>query len=144
VIRRAGPANVEGIVAVFERSFATLDFLPVLHTHEEHLGFFGAVVAERDVYVYDENGIAGFAALGGDVLSHLYVTPEAFGRGIGSALLAEAKRLRPAGFTFWVFQANERARRFYEAHGCTALRFTDGTGNEERTPDVLYEWRPRS
>jgi hypothetical protein len=34
------------------------------------------------------------------------------------------------------------ARRFYERHGLRAVRFTDGTGNEEKTPDALYEWRP--
>jgi len=35
-----------------------------------------------------------------------------------------------------------RARRFYEAHGATAVEFTDGEGNEEKTPDVRYEWKP--
>jgi GNAT superfamily N-acetyltransferase len=143
MIRAATASDLEAIVAVFERSFATLDFLPELHTHDEHLAFFGRAVREWEVYVWEENGaVVGFAALEGDMLSHLYVAPESFAKGVGSALLAEAKRRRPDGFTFWVFQANERARRFYEARGCAAVRFTDGSGNEERTPDVLYEWRP--
>jgi GNAT superfamily N-acetyltransferase len=142
VIRRAAAEDVEAIVAVFEPSFATLDFLPVLHTHEEHVAVVGRIVDESEVFVYDDEGIQGFAALRDDVLSHLYIAPEAFGRGIGSALLAEAKRQRPHGFTFWVFQANERARGFYERRGCAPVRFTDGADNEERTPDVLYEWRP--
>jgi hypothetical protein len=43
---------------------------------------------------------------------------------------------------FWVFQQNERARNFYEAHGAVAAKFTDGSGNEEKTPDVRYEWKP--
>ena len=38
------------------------------------------------------------------------------------------------------FQANTRARRFYETHGFRAIRFTDGADNEERTPDVRYRW----
>jgi GNAT superfamily N-acetyltransferase len=142
MIRRATAADVEAIVSAFEPSFATLSFLPVLHTHEEHLAFFGRAVAESEVYVHEQDAIDGFAALAGDVLTHLYVAPEAFGRGIGSALLAEAKQQRPRGFTFWVFQENKRARRFYERRGCTAVRFTDGAGNEEQTPDVLYEWQP--
>ena len=45
--------------------------------------------------------------------------------------------------TFWVFQQNARARRFYERHGCRAIEFTDGAFNEEKTPDVLYEWHPQ-
>ncbi len=50
--------------------------------------------------------------------------------------------LRPDGIQFWVFQQNERARRFYEAHGAVAVEFTDGERNEERTPDVGYAWKP--
>jgi GNAT superfamily N-acetyltransferase len=143
MIRQAVAGDAEGIVAAFELSFGTLDFLPALHTHEEHLAFFGRIVDEGEVLVYDHDGIEGFAALDGDVLGHLYVVPGAFGRGIGSALLSEVKRRRPDGFTFWVFQANEHARRFYERHGCVPIRFTDGAENEEGTPDVLYEWRPQ-
>ena len=41
-------------------------------------------------------------------------------------------------------QQNERARRFYEARGFRAVEFTDGEANEEKTPDVRYEWRPSS
>ena len=52
--------------------------------------------------------------------------------------------LRPDGFQFWVFQQNERARRFYEAHGAVAVEFTDGEGNEEKTPDVRYRWTSSS
>jgi putative acetyltransferase len=143
VIRPAVAADIEGVVAVFEPSFATLEFLPLLHTHEEHRAYFGRVIAADEVYVHEQEGIDGFAALARDVLSHLYVAPEAFGRGVALALFAEAKRQRPRGFTFWVFQQNERARSFYERLGCTAIRFTDGADNEERTPDVLYQWRPQ-
>jgi hypothetical protein len=38
------------------------------------------------------------------------------------------------------FQTNTRARRFCEARGFRAIRFTDGADNEERTPDVRYRW----
>jgi GNAT superfamily N-acetyltransferase len=144
VIRRAGPEDVEAIVAVFERSFATLSFLPMLHSHEEHLAFFGRCVAEGEAWVWEEGAVAGFAILDGDELSHLYVEPDEAGRGVGGALLDRAKERRPDGFTLWVFQDNEQARRFYERRGLRCVRLTDGSGNEERTPDALYEWRPAS
>jgi len=51
---------------------------------------------------------------------------------------------QPNGFRFCVFQQNERARRFYEQHGCRLLELTDGAANEERQPDALYEWKPGS
>ena len=33
-------------------------------------------------------------------------------------------------------------RRFYERNGCRVVELTDGSGNEEREPDALYEWAP--
>jgi ribosomal protein S18 acetylase RimI-like enzyme len=42
----------------------------------------------------------------------------------------------------FVFQANAGARRFYEAHGFTLLRLSDGQDNEECCPDALYQWLP--
>ena len=74
--------------------------------------------------------------------AQLFVHPDAIGTGVGHALFEHVKTRRPDGFWFWVFQQNDRARRFYEAHGAIAVEFTDGAGNEEKTPDVRYEWRP--
>ena len=65
-----------------------------------------------------------------------------FLRGIGSALLERAKARMPGGFRLWVFQANTGARRFYERNGLRVVRLTDGSENEEETPDALYEWLP--
>src|SRR4029077_5471793 len=136
MIRRATASDVEEIVAIYEPSFALLDFLPKLHTHEEHLAFFGERVHDSEVYLLGR----GFAILDGDWLNHLYVHPDEIGTGVGHALFEHAKALRPAGLQFWVFQQNERAGRFYEAHGAVAIEFTDGSGNEEKTPDVRYRW----
>jgi hypothetical protein len=49
---------------------------------------------------------------------------------------------RPHGLALYTFQVNGRARRFYERHGFAATWFGDGSANEERQPDVRYEWRP--
>jgi putative acetyltransferase len=145
MIRRAGPDDVDAIAAVFRRSFATLDFLPALHTPDENHAFLARVLAEQDVWVAERNGvILGFLALEGDLGTLFYVDPDEHDRGIGSALFAEAQRARPAGFRFWVFQQNANARRFYENRGCTVVELTDGSGNEERTPDALYQWLPAS
>ena len=53
-----------------------------------------------------------------------------------------AKERRPNGFRLWVFQGNEGARRFYERQGLRLVELTDGSANEEREPDALYEWVP--
>ena len=97
----------------------------------------------HEVWVWDADGrILGFAAVDAeDEVPAFYVEPDAQSRGIGTALFDRLKESRPDGFRFWVFQENARARRFYERHGAVAIDSTDGSGNEERQPDVLYEWR---
>lgn len=143
MIRRAVPDDATAIAALFRRSFGTLTFLPSLHTKEEDLVFFGAAVAEQEVWVWDEDGrVLGFAALGDTMLNHLYVEPAEQTRGIGAALLAQAKLRRDQGFRLWTFQQNTSARRFYENRGFRIIEMTDGARNEEREPDVLYEWSP--
>ncbi len=130
---------------MFIASFRTLTFLPSLHTDEETVDFItNTVLRDQEVLVAELGGrIVGFVAMSnGDFLEHLYVHPDLQGRGIGSSLLDRAKDRMPAGFRLWVFQANTRARRFYERHGFRVVELTDGAGNEERTPDALYEWKP--
>jgi len=81
-------------------------------------------------------------------LHSLYVAPGRTGQGVGAVLLEVAKSLRPDGLGLWVFQSNERARRFYAAHGFVEVRRTDGLGpdgNEEQQPDIEMCWpAPRS
>ena len=143
-IRRAGPSDPGAIADVFIASFEPLlSFLPRLHTHDEDRAFIRDLVDRHEVWVAEDEGrIVGFAAISAAKLEQLYVHPDEQGRGIGGALLAKTKERQPAGFMLWVFQQNERARRFYEACGLTLVQLTDGSGNEEKTPDALYEWRP--
>lgn len=143
MIRRARSADVDAIAELYERSFGTLTFLPVLHTLEEHRTWFARVVARSEVWVWDRGGtVLGFIALGDASVEYLYVEPEMTGQLIGSALVEQAKARRPGGFTLWTFQQNEGARRFYERHGLRVIRMTDGERNEEKTPDALYAWTP--
>lgn len=114
--------------------------VPKMHTAAEDLAYFASVVREQEVYVIDMDGVLrGFIALTPGWVHHLYVHPEYHGKGIGTALLAHAKSLQNE-LTLWTFQANANARRFYERHGFSAVEFTDGSTNEERTPDVRYHW----
>ena len=144
MLRRARAEDANAVADVFVAAFAGLDFLPVLHTEAETRRWISAtLLPTHEVWVAERDGqVVGFAALGDALLGHLYVRPDAQGRGIGGALLAKAKERRPAGFDLWVFQQNEGARRFYERHGLTCVELTDGSGNEERTPDARYAWSP--
>jgi GNAT superfamily N-acetyltransferase len=144
-LRRARPDDAPAVAEVFLAARASaMPYLPELHTREEIRAWFRDVVLtdlEVVVALVDER-VAGFAALDEDALNHIYVHPEMQGRGIGDALLARVKELRADGFRLWVFQRNTDARRFYEQRGLRLVEVTDGSGNEEREPDALYEWRP--
>jgi len=72
-------------------------------------------------------------------IEQLYVLPDAIGQGVGSLLIDKAKTLNSL-LRLRTFQENTGARRFYERHGFKIIAFSDGSENEERCPDMLYEW----
>lgn len=125
-----------------------MDYLPPVP--EEHIGLIAERMKEHeDIWVADDDGrVVGFLAIEysrtmrGETLEKLYVEPDEQGRGVGTALLEQAKALRPGGLHLWVFQKNTGARRFYERHGFRLVKLTDGADNMEHEPDALYAWRP--
>ena len=72
-------------------------------------------------------------------IDQLYVLPDFVGQGVGSLLLKHALESLSRPVRLYTFQANTGASKFYERHGFRAIEFTDGSANEERCPDVLYE-----
>ena len=81
-----------------------------------------------------------FLAREGDEVRLLYTHPDHIGNGAGSLLLNAAKDKAASYLELWCFQANIKARKFYEAHNFLPVEFTDGARNEEKTPDVRYRW----
>ena len=144
ILRRATLADAQAVAVVHRMAMrVSLSFLPELHTAEEDLRFFSErFLPAYEVWVADADGeIVGYIGFDADWVQHLYLLPEFQGQGIGPELLALALADgRPR--RLWTFQQNTRARRFYEARGFVLLELTDGAGNEEKTPDALYEWRP--
>lgn len=105
--------------------------------------FRDVVVPLRETWVADaRGGIVGVMVLRDGELSQLYLDPHWRGRGLGDRFVALAKERSPGGLDLWTFQVNKPAHRFYERHGFVAVEHTDGSGNEEREPDVRYVWRP--
>lgn len=145
ILRRALAADAQAVAVVHRTATRmSLSFLPELHTAEDDLRFFAQrFLPANAVWVADADGlVAGYVGFDPDWINHLYVHPDFQGQGLGSQLLvlalADGRSRR-----LWTFQQNARARRFYEARGFVLVELTDGSGNEEKTPDALYEWRPQ-
>jgi GNAT superfamily N-acetyltransferase len=149
IVRNATLADAEAVTHVMvESRKALVPFAPMAHTPDEVCAWIGrSLIPTGAVWVaLADQKIVAMMVISDDNtqrwINQLYVLPGFESRGIGSQLLHCAHRqLRPP-IRLWTFAANAGARRFYERHGYTALRFTDGAGNEERCADVLYEFSP--
>lgn len=116
---------------------------PGIHTDDEVRGWVGGWNLEDwDVWLAEapSGEPLGYAVVAADWLHSLYVAPETAGRGVGGALLDLVKSLRPNGFCLWVFVSNTPARTFYDHRGLVELERTDGSTNEEKSPDLKLAW----
>ena len=103
----------------------------------------------RTAVFVDGDQVRGFAAVGpsrelagwGEIWA-LYVAPDAWGRGVGSALFADAiAALAAAGLRrvfLWVLEGNARALQFYQGNGLVL----DGTRKVEDGLPQLRLRRP--
>ncbi len=144
-LRLAGSHEAAEIAEVWLRSrvASVPEIPPPVHTEEEVQAWFAEVVCPtNEVWVAGVCGtVFGLLVLEDAWIDQLYVDPDHVGRGVGGQLVAVAKRRRPAGLKLWTFQANVRARCFYERHDFVATGTTAGE-NEEGAPDIRYEWTP--
>jgi GNAT superfamily N-acetyltransferase len=150
VLRAATAADAPRVAEILLASRAAhLPYLPLVHPPADVRAWVaGVLMPSGGVRVADVGGeLRAMAAHAVDNgcgwIEQLYVEPGFTGRGLGEALLqlclAELHAAGAHPVRLWCFQANTGARRFYERHGFVAVDFTDGRGNEEGCPDVLYE-----
>lgn len=141
--RPAALSDAPAVARILRASMRTaMPWLPDLHTPDEDLWFVeNRLLPHATVTVAEVDGVpVAFSALAEGWVEHLYILLEHQRRGIGSAFICRAQAAAP-DLQLWAFQQNLPARRFYEAHRFRAVEFTDGSGNEEKTPDVRYHWR---
>ena len=140
-LRPARPTDAAEVAEVFLAARRhSLSYLPDVHTDEETRSWIrNTVLPDTTVWIAESAGtVVAFLSLEGEKLEHLYVHPSFHSQGIGTALLDKAFDLSSGRLTLYTFARNEVARRFYERRGFRAIAF--GTDNEEKEPDVLYEW----
>ena len=146
MVRSAQPHDASRIAEVYLASRrAFLPYAPLVHSSVEvRLWVRETLMVTRTVYVDEEDGrLTGFVAWTqtpeAGWIDQIYLAPGDTGRGIGTRLLDVALTHLKYPVRLYTFQANEGSRRFYERHGFLVLKFGDGSNNEERCPDVLYE-----
>ncbi len=143
--RRAGPEDAEAVADLLIRSRrAALGAIPAaVHSDADVREWIRTVVIpEREVWLVEDAGSRplGVLVLDEDWVDQLYVDPSFTGMGWGSRLIQLAKSRRPAGLQLWTFVTNTEAQRFYLRHGFVVAETTDGSGNEEKAPDIRFVW----
>ena len=122
-----------------------MSFTQLVHTETEiHQWMREELIPDQNVLVLEEDAeIKAMMATSenetGSWINHLFVEAENVGRGYGTRLIGKALSELKRPIRLYVFQENHRARRFYERKGFQAVKFSDGSTNEEKCPDVLYE-----
>lgn len=142
-LRPATTDDLPGIAELYQRVRAASvpAMPPLVHTPAEVVAHVtGWDLGAREVWIAEAERLVGFMTLTSTWLESLYVAPDAQREGVGSALLEVATSTRPGGFALWVFESNQGARRFYRRHGLIELEGTDGSANEEQSPDIRMAW----
>lgn len=142
VLRPADESDAAAVADIHLASRRGAAMPPSVHSDDEVRDWLGGRFRSGDeIWLAEVDGApAGYARMTPTWLDDLYVAPAYAGRGVGSALLDLVKAQRPHGICLWVFESNAAARSFYEHRGFVELEHTDGSGNEERSPDIKLAW----
>jgi GNAT superfamily N-acetyltransferase len=144
-IRQAavGQASLLADLWLRSRASSVPSIPPAVHTDMEiHEWFREVVLPNQEVWVaVNASSPVGLMVLDDAWIDQLYVDPAFTRQGVGGELVDQAKAIRPNGLKLWTFKSNIGARRFYERHGFIEVAETPGD-NEEKAPDVCYQWRP--
>lgn len=118
MIRSANDDDTQAILDIWlAASIAAHDFVPAEFWRAQLDDMRMRYLPASQAFVYEQEGrVAGFHALSGHTLAALFVQSEWQGRGIGTALLSHARRLR-GELTLSVYLANQPSVQFYLAQG---------------------------
>ena len=150
-IRKASPHDVELLLGIQRAASAAAfahifppDLYPFPDDGVRELWVAALADPEVDVYVTEGEPV-GSVSVGHGYLRTLYVVPEEWSRGVGSALHDHGvARLRARGVAeakLWTLSANEAGRRFYERRGWRLTGETRVVPFPPNPLDVQYSLR---
>lgn len=139
----AKPEDAPAVGRILSDWIDETDWMPRIHKREDEQHFAAELVRRGWVTVARKDGaVVGFMARDGEDVVALYIDRSARGQGVGGALIARAKR-KARRLELWTFQFNHAARAFYESHGFVEVARTGGARNDEKLPDIKYQWEKR-
>ena len=145
-IRGARVSDAARVARCYLASRKTLlPYAPLPHTDDEVLAWVRDVLLPTDgvTMAMESGAVLGLIAMsqrdGSHWVDQLYVHPARMRRGVASTLLQLQLGRLQGTVRLYTFEPNRGARAFYEKHGFKAIGFGDGSNNESRCPDVLYE-----
>lgn len=118
MIRDYRAADIDQVLTIWlSASIQAHDFVPEAFWVSQVEAMRDAYLPAAETRVFEEAGqVSGFYCLVEAALAAIFVSPERQGRGIGSALIEDAKRLRES-LTLTVYRANRPSVEFYRKHG---------------------------
>lgn len=142
MVREFQPGDLDRVLEIWlEANILAHDFIPGSYWKGQ-VELVRALLPQAEVYVWQDGdgAVQGFIGLDGEYVQGLFVWPPAQSRGIGRALLDQARRAH-GRLRLSVYRKNERAAAFYRREGFRAVcDGVDGhTGEEER--QMVWEGR---
>ena len=146
-LREATAIDAPRIAEIYLRSRTTfVSFAPLKYSEAEVKSWVGRelIPKTRVIVAILNEQLVGMMALderdGFGWIDHLYVDPDMVNKGVGTGLIQMGMAELTHPVRLYTFQENTLSRRFYERLGFRAIEFSDGAENQERCPDVLYEY----
>lgn len=145
MLRCATPGDVPAMAAVaasaYRQAFAAILEPEVLAQRDA--GFFEAHFAPRvqHMHLAEQHGqVLGYSLVSDGHLDQLFIAPQAQGRGVGAALLAQVEAAGTQSLE--CFRDNQRARAFYQAKGWRLTRSYEREFAGRVRAFVFYEKAP--
>lgn len=139
-ISSARALDAGAIGHILSVSNEAMPWLPRVHSAAEEIMYAGDMIDAGWVRVAKvDDKVVGFLARHETEIHALYVLPEAQDKGVGTALLEDAKAVCDK-LMLWSYEANGVAAHFYEQRGFLETQRTDGSGNDAGLPDIRFEW----
>lgn len=140
MIREYREADIEQILDIWlSASIKAHDFVESEFWVSKVSDMRGVYIPASETFVFESDGqIAGFYSLYGNTLAAIFVSPHMQGRGMGSALLDDAKSRRES-LQLTVYKENAPSVKFYEKHGFISIgeQIDEHTGH----PELIMEYR---